>query len=596
MVPRAKEYEVASVGVVPLVTAGGKTVVRSEVQGRDYVLSDREAEMLFSCGAFKKTSQHATALSEAGVRKKQVREVVDKFRRYRLLITHDEFRDLLENDRERCAASPGMHPITHLGIPTKNRTESLIRCFSSFVGNAQAYGRSIKVCVVDDSRSHQQVVDNRTAVLTLGAKYNVPVVHVSRGDRKRLAKRIADNSGVPAEVAAFALLGNEGIENTFGASRNTLLLLTAGYMTLQVDDDTACFIRTRRRASDDLLFTSQVPLEFWHFDSSELIKEDFSDGKADFFTHNERLLGRSIPSLLNLNRSRSIHVEAIKPSMVKSLLNADSRIAVTQAGWYGDAGSINALHRLMHNGDSFDRLTRSRDTYHRAIGTRQTARIASGLAVSGNTGLMGVTMGLDNTNLLPPFFPVGRNEDALFARLLRGCFKSRFIGYLPDYLIGHLPMERRRNLSLSYEPYSGAGIVSVVIDSLIPGYEARPVHAMQAISTGLCAIANTSDREFESYIHQLCAKHLVGRITYLEQLLERRSDAPGYWRSDVGQIILDMKHALLQHRVVFGATDEARRRGDIHTLRSLLFDYARVLEFWPDMYECAKFLALAESW
>ena len=591
MVPRAEKSEVSSIGVSPLVSVSGKTVVRSEVQGKDYVLADREAELLLACRPFRSITEHTTAL-EGRSRLKQMKEVLDKLRLYRLLITRDEFRHALVGGEKTKEVYCG---ITHMGIPTKNRPELLKRCCTSYIANAKQYGRRVRVCIVDDSREGQRVAAGKHAALELMANHDVPIRYITRAFRRKLARQIAEVSGVPVEVARFALVGDEQIDASYGAARNTLLLMTAGHLTLQVDDDSECNIRTLKRSRDAIHFSSRLPQEFWYFDREEEVDVEFPMGETDILQHHEHMLGRSIAAVVNLQKEAVIDAGAIHAPMVKALRQEGASIGISQVGWYGDAGVNNTLYRLMHTGQSFDRLTRSKDVYRRQLSTRITARTAAEWGVYSGTALMGVSMGIDNRSVLPPFLPVGRNEDAVFGHVLRGCFPAKFIGFLPGFLIRHAPGERRAKLLPRFEPYTGAAIISVMIDQFVPGINAGPAEAMHVVASGLKCIASTSDREFESYLQQICAEQLIGKVNYLEHLMETRTGAPEFWHKDIEAITRTMKNALLQHRVVFREKDEDARRKALHKMRELVYNFSLVLNHWPAMLQCARYMALAEN-
>jgi hypothetical protein len=69
-------------------------------------------------------------------------------------------------------------------------------------------------------------------------------------------------------------------------------------------------------------------------------------------------------------------------------------------------------------------------------------RAAGCWTVGDSKTCMAGNLGLDHTALLPPFSPVQRNSDGLFARLLQRCFDDAAMGYLP-YAVLHDPLSQR---------------------------------------------------------------------------------------------------------------------------------------------------------
>jgi hypothetical protein len=99
-------------------------------------------------------------------------------------------------------------------------------------------------------------------------------------------------------------------------------------------------------------------------------------------------------------------------------------------GVLGDSG-IGATGYLFVDAESQKRLTRSEPEYLAAVRSRQVLRAVRRTTISEGTSCIAVNLGLDNRSLLPPFIPVQRNSDGVFARTLRLCFADGYLGYLP---------------------------------------------------------------------------------------------------------------------------------------------------------------------
>ena len=87
----------------------------------------------------------------------------------------------------------------------------------------------------------------------------------------------------------------------------------------------------------------------------------------------------------------------------------------------------------------------SEQSYREALRSRE---ISEGRAVRHDQPerfLMSIHCGLDNRLALPPFMPVLRNGDGVFAQVLKACQPRHLIAHLPVAAL-HLPGEQRASV------------------------------------------------------------------------------------------------------------------------------------------------------
>ena len=94
------------------------------------------------------------------------------------------------------------------------------------------------------------------------------------------------------------------------------------------------------------------------------------------------------------------------------------------------------------NDESRDLLLRSEHLYARAKVSREVLRQISGYTISVVARFAGMNIGIDNRSLLPPFLPVGRNEDGTFAMNLHLCVDDALVGHIPVAVL-HSPSDLR---------------------------------------------------------------------------------------------------------------------------------------------------------
>jgi hypothetical protein len=100
------------------------------------------------------------------------------------------------------------------------------------------------------------------------------------------------------------------------------------------------------------------------------------------------------------------------------------------------------IYFLSLHGPSRARLLSSETVYRRALARQQVLRAVTRPTVSDATFCMALNLGVDNRELLPPFTPVQRNQDGVFARILHACFQGGLFGFLPWAVLHQAPSTR----------------------------------------------------------------------------------------------------------------------------------------------------------
>jgi hypothetical protein len=466
---------------VELSRAGdGQFAAYSHVSAAAVVLSNHEAALLRSCQSWLPLEEHAlnwcrrqqlapletltstkrwaawalkpilshverrreslpVAVGEAARTKQRLEELAQKG----FLVSAESFAE----DCRRHAGSTGPSPIASIGITTRNRAGVLRRGLVSQIENRRQYERSTGYVIIDDGADTGAQSRTRAELVALRRDLGAAIRYAGRAERRRFAAALARESGLSGELIEFALFGLPACPVTTGAARNCLLLATAGDRLVMVDDDSVCRLAACPAREQGFALTSRRdPTEFWFFadPQSTLKHAGFTD--IDFVGLHESLLGRAagdcLPAAVDLHR---LDLRSASPAFDSRLRLWGGRVRATMAGVVGDSG-IGATGYLFVDSESQKRLTLSEESYLAAVCSRQVLRCVRRPTISEGTSCIAVNLGLDNTSLLPPFIPVQRNSDGLFARTLRLCFRDGYLGYLPWVML-HEP-DRPRQHSL----------------------------------------------------------------------------------------------------------------------------------------------------
>lgn len=492
-----------------------------------------------------------------------------------LLVTEQQVRNAsLSGQAEVGLESP---PLTRIAIPTRDRPRYLARAVESYAANGAAHGRPASFLIADDAR-------NASANAALGillTRIDCRIERVDRAERERLVDRLACRAGVAQDLIRFALLGEDTYRQTYGAARNTLLLLTAGTRSVQVDDDTVCRPVAAPHVERELVLTSEDATDYTYASDRAGLLESLQPADTDFLGAHEALLGQRVHDLVAA--ADRLLSGAAGPRLFETAPSAT--VAATFAGTYGDAASTNSFYRLLHTGDAFDRLTAREAFYHEAMQTRDMARFACRPTVTDRGSLMTLNVGLDGQRLLPPFLPVLRNEDAVFGTLLTTCFRGSFRGFAPGCPVFHDPPDERPPLSAAFHPTTGAGIVNLLIREAAVEIATDEAAALRAVGARLEGVGLATPERFVAHVRRRCLLDAQGRLRRTQRALDTRPDGPAYWRADLERYRADVLRAASENQLAFvgmnGESEAAR-------MQELVVQFGRLLQAWPALFEAAR--------
>ena len=422
----------------------------------------------------------------------------------------------------------------------------------------------------------------------LGGRFAADVCYAGSEEKEAYVRKLAA-AGASEEAARFALLNPEGFPITTGGSRNALLLHAVGELLLQVDDDTLCRVAPAPEVRPGLALSSRHdPTEFW-FPAGE----PSAAGEDDLLAVHERLLGRG---LADCAAEADPDPGEAGAEFFRRLDRGEGRVLVTAAGAAGHSGMGSSLYFLSLEGESRARLLASEETYRRALAHHQVVRTATRPTVCDGSYCMALNLGLDHRRPLPPFPPVQRNQDGVFAALLRTCRDDGFFGFLPGGVV-HAPPDRPLAPSHGERgggegtddlarapPVSAAADPEVLVRSL-PAPAGLPV-----VGRTLAEWAAWSLNDFEEWL-RLCVWPAMSRqVGRLADQLQRFGGQPDYWADDVRRVLAVFREALPRKEYVI-PTDlnacfgpEAAREH----FRRLVLQFARLLQAWPDIVEAAR--------
>ncbi len=499
-----------------------------------------------------------------------------------------EIRALAGPPTENGGTSQGA--ITSVGIPTRDRTGCLRRGLASYIENIQHHGRTTNFVVVDDASSAETQEQNRRVLRKLKKRYGANLFYAHRQQRAHFAERLAGQADIPQEVVRFALLGDERCEATYGATRNALLLHTAGERCLQVDDDTICAVAAAPGAQAGLALTSnpEVP-ESWFFGEAGEALDAVSFTDEDFLSVHEAFLGKPLHRCINAHTEGDLHVDDFDAHFLRNMQVPEARVAVSFAGAVGDSGMRTNVPRVFSRDATYERLVDTAQTYQTNVNTRHLLRAASRPSITNGASCMTMNIGLDNRSLLPPFMPVGRNEDGIFGAALRMCFQQAYRAYLP-YVVRHAPPERRSHNAheIRFEFFNANDILVRLMLSTEGWPRTDGAPALQALGRYLKDIGALSRAAFVDFAGGVCRQAVGHQVSHVQRLLAEDRVAPAYWVEDVQRFLATAQEAVTQENLCVPVDLEGNPHERLALLQDLISQFGALLICWPTLVEAAR--------
>lgn len=463
--------------------------------GPGHLISLADARVLVACDSFADDAAHAARIADdVELAETEVVAGLGRLRARGLLLSDAEARAAALARARDAEPPPG---IAAVGILTRDRP----RCVARLLDGLRRSTR-LPVWICDDSRRD----DERAATREIAAaarREGADVRLLGRDGKQRLAAALA-GAGAPRALVDLALFDPEGLGYTTGANRNAFRLVTAGQLSLLVDDDATTRAARPHGAAGGIRFTSDDHgVQYWFHDSVEAALADGDFADVDLVALHEQLLGRTLADCAARHAADGLDLDGASPALLARLLAGAGRVLITQAGYAGDAGISTNATFLALRGENRERLAAR---YAEVRDARALQRATAQLLVTEAPYLMGLTTGLDGRHLLPPWLPFLRNSDGVLAALARAVHPDSCIGTLP-VLVEHRPPDVRR-----FAPDAAirggvelrlSELIGMILRDLAPLPHRSPADTLDAIGRHFTALAALPAADFTEAVRAL---------------------------------------------------------------------------------------------
>lgn len=486
-------------------------------------------------------------------------------------------------------------PIASIGIVTRDRVQALSHGLSSYVENSVRWKRENDFLVFDDSAEEKTRNDYRQSLQTLSRRHSVPILYAGLEEKQQFAQALV-KGGIPEDTVSFSLFGAPGFPNTYGANRNAFLLHSAGDMVFSADDDTVCRVTQPSTQHEGLkIETEPSRYDVWYHATRDAAMAMTPEVDQDLLAIHEKLLGKSVgQAIRDHSGPGSLDVGDMSPPFLDGE-GKTGKILVTFNGLVGDSGSNSSVTPLFAAGLKRERLLRSSDTYAAAFQSREMVKAVSQIKIGPSYKCMTTFLGLDNRDIVPPFFPLFRMEDALFGRMIQKCLPDACFGHLP-WQLAHLPLKERNHESENFQLFTSfscfdAVMTGLMIFSLGPEKK-NPAQNLRRLGQHLMEFGSLPLEEYRTIVLEHRRKSMAAEIGSCEDLLLQYPKSPDYWTNDVKKLIQQARGELERGVLLAPETLVAKLGQDKaeQSLQKFIWRFGKLLQWWPDMVQTAKTL------
>jgi hypothetical protein len=192
-------------------------------------------------------------------------------------------------------------------------------------------------------------------------------------------------------------------------------------------------------------------------------------------------------------------------------------------------------------------LLRSEADFRLATTSREVVRLTRACTVRRGAPSNGMFLGLDNRHPLPPFFPVCRNEDGLFGRMLDQCFGDACFGQLPVAALHASAQGRAYHVGgsgqLRLSEIVWTTMQACLPTELLPGRGSWKA-TLEATGRRILEVAMSSHDDFAGFVRDRICAYASTRVAHYERLIQRHGGLPSFWATEVLRRIESIRAAV----------------------------------------------------
>jgi hypothetical protein len=286
-----------------------------------------------------------------------------------------------------------------------------------------------------------------------------------------------------------------------------------------MDDDVLCEGVRSPLKRTGLAFGSGNTREACFYGSEQEMLTSQIEKIADPLGEQARHLGGTLPETIAKVQHNPITAASLQGANAAFLasLTAESSVLITQCGTLGDPGTADSHWVVNLDPASQGRLLDSPGGLSAGLENRH-SWLGYAQPTVCKTAIMSQLTGLDNSQLLPPYFPAFRGEDALFAMMVAYLHPDSAV-LNADWAIAHLPLENRgdRGPKAPFPARASLALLARLIsDHIDTSSKDTPEALLQTLAAVFSQLGEMNPEELLSLTKQTLAAQWVQQAQVLE--------------------------------------------------------------------------------
>lgn len=568
-----------------------KMLVINRVNGKQQFIAPPVVDALKTCTSFDTIENHTRRLcttrpelrgQEAGVAS-TLKQLADSG----FLLMGEDIRKRLTDAPARQLAP------SRVFIITCDRPAAVERLLESMLRSGNL-SRHDGLYLVDDSREEKNRSANRDLVDTFNMRSAKDMQYFGADEQRKLQDKLI--AALPQHEQGIRFLIDPeqwtGYK-TYGRSRTLALLLSVGYRAVVLDDDVTCQAVLPPIQDEGVSFTGQRQAAFYP-DRETLIAQGVP---ADFdpLSGHLQCLGQSLGyslSELAVGELDSQWLQNTNAAML-NVLDPNSPVLVTQCGAWGDPGTGGAHWALNLDERSIERLVSAPHGMVNAVENR-----CNWLGCTRPTlhkmAFMSQMTGIDNSHLLPPYFPAFRGEDLLFGTMIETMYHH---GAVLEYgwCVPHLPLEDRSNISIK-DPIAGEGGIVLFSRYMTENIDykdaSNPEQRLKNMAEDARRMAARANADLLLDYRTEQAKGQAHALYLTMTQSSRASELPSVnWQSYLKRALEEIEVSINEEHSpvrIKGVPKDCTEAKLLDQFRGLALGWATAIEAWPEMRRVAQ--------